>query len=38
MLERLKRGLAVADEQIYVVDGLLDLADAMEIAGSTGPS
>ena len=32
MLERLKRGLAVADEQIYVVDGLLDLADAMEIA------
>ena len=32
MLERLKRGLAVADDQIYVVDGLLDLADAMEIA------
>ena len=32
MLERLKRGLAVADEQIYIVDGLLDLADAMEIA------
>ena len=32
MLERLKRGLAVADDQIYLVDGLLDLADAMQIA------
>ena len=32
MLERLKRGLAVADDQIYLVDGLLDLADAMELA------
>jgi polyphosphate kinase len=27
MLERLKRGLGVADEQIYLVHGLLDLAD-----------
>ena len=27
MLERLKRGLGVADEQIYMVHGLLDLAD-----------
>jgi polyphosphate kinase len=32
MLERLKRGLAVADDQIYLVRGLLDLADAMELA------
>jgi polyphosphate kinase len=32
MLERLKRGLGVADDQIYLVAGLLDLADAMEIA------
>jgi polyphosphate kinase len=32
MLERLKRGLGVADDQIYAVSGLLDLADAMEIA------
>ncbi len=27
MLERLKRGLGVTDEQIYLVSGLLDLAD-----------
>jgi polyphosphate kinase len=27
MLDRLKRGLGVADEQIYLVPGLLDLAD-----------
>jgi polyphosphate kinase len=27
MLERLKRGLGVADEQIYMIPGLLDLAD-----------
>jgi polyphosphate kinase len=32
MLERLKRGLGVGDDQIYLVSGLLDLADAMEIA------
>ena len=32
MLERLKRGLGVADDQIYLVPGLLDLADAMELA------
>ncbi len=32
MLDRLKRGLAVPDDQIYLVRGLLDLADAMQIA------
>jgi polyphosphate kinase len=32
MLERLKRGLGASDEQIYLVRGLLDLADAMELA------
>ena len=32
MLERLKRGLGVADDQIYLVRGLLDLADAMQLA------
>jgi polyphosphate kinase len=32
MLDRLKRGLGVADDQIYLVPGLLDLADAQEIA------
>src|SRR5207342_3379723 len=32
MLERLKRGLGVGDDQIYHVPGLLDLADAMELA------
>jgi polyphosphate kinase len=32
MLERLRRGLGVTDEQIFVVHGLLDLADATEIA------
>jgi polyphosphate kinase len=32
MLERLKRGLGVTDDQIYLVPGLLDLADAMELA------
>jgi polyphosphate kinase len=32
MLERLKRGLGVTDDQIYLVDGLLDLADLMELA------
>jgi len=30
MLERLKRGLGVTDEQIYLVQGLLDLADLGE--------
>jgi polyphosphate kinase len=37
MLERLKRGLGVADDQIYLVPGLLDLADAQEIAGLDRP-
>jgi polyphosphate kinase len=32
MLDRLKRGLGVADDQIYLVSGLLDLADTMELA------
>jgi polyphosphate kinase len=32
MLERLKRGLGAADDQIYLVRGLLDLADAMQLA------
>jgi polyphosphate kinase len=32
MLERLKRGLGATDDQIYLVESLLDLADAMEIA------
>ena len=37
MLERLKRELAVDDEQIYVVPGLLDLADVMELVGVDRP-
>jgi polyphosphate kinase len=32
MLERLKRGLGVADDQIYLVRGPLALADAMQLA------
>ena len=32
MLERLKRGLGVTDDQIYMVPGLIDLADAMELS------
>jgi polyphosphate kinase len=32
MLERLKRGLGVSDDQIYSVRGPLDLADAMQLA------
>ncbi len=32
MLDRLKRGLGVGDDQIYLVRGLLDLADVMEVA------
>jgi polyphosphate kinase len=32
MLARLKTGLRVHDDQVYRVQGLLDLADAMEIA------
>ena len=37
MLDRLKRGLGVADDQIYLVAGLLDLADAMQLAGLDRP-
>jgi len=32
MLQRLKRGLAVTDDQVYLVDGMLDLADVMQFA------
>ncbi len=31
MLERLKRGLRVGDDQIYLIQGLLDLADLEEL-------
>ena len=31
MLDRLKRGLSVTDEQIYLTQGLLDLADVQEL-------
>ena len=37
MLERLKRGVGVQDDQVYLVDGLLDLADAMQIAALDRP-
>jgi polyphosphate kinase len=37
MLTQLKTGLAVGDEQIYPVDGLLDLADLLEIAALDRP-
>jgi polyphosphate kinase len=37
MLDRLKRGLAVGDDQIYLVAGLLDLADVMQIADLDRP-
>ncbi len=37
MRERLKKGLGVADDQIYAVPGLLDLADAVELAGLDRP-
>jgi polyphosphate kinase len=37
MLTELKTGLAVGDEQIYPVDGLLDLADLSEIAALDRP-
>jgi polyphosphate kinase len=32
LLERLKRGLRVDDDQVYLVPGLLDLADVMQLA------
>jgi polyphosphate kinase len=37
MMERLRRGLGVTDDQIYLVSGLLDLADVMEIANFDRP-
>jgi polyphosphate kinase len=37
MLERLMRGLGVSDDQVYLVPGLLDLADAMELASLDRP-
>jgi polyphosphate kinase len=37
MLTQLKSGLGVDDEQIYPVDGLLDLADLLEIAALDRP-
>ncbi len=37
MLERLRRGLAVDDSQIYLVRGPLALADAMQLAGIDRP-
>jgi polyphosphate kinase len=37
MLERLKRGLGVADEQIYLVPGLLGLADLDQLVGLDRP-
>ena len=38
MLDRLKVGLGVSDDQIYPVDGLLDLADVMQIANLDRPT
>jgi polyphosphate kinase len=37
MLERLKRGLAVGDDQVYLVQGLLDLASLSELVGLDRP-
>ena len=37
MLDRLKRGLSVTDEQIFLVQGLLDLADLQELVGLDRP-
>ena len=37
LLERLKRGLRVEDDQVYLVPGLLDLADAMQLAALDRP-
>jgi polyphosphate kinase len=37
LLERLKRGLRVDDDQVYLVPGLLDLADAMQLAALDRP-
>ena len=37
LLDRLKRGLRVEDDQVYLVPGLLDLADAMQLAALDRP-
>jgi polyphosphate kinase len=37
LLERLKRGLRVEDDQVYLVPGLLDLADVMQLAALDRP-
>ena len=37
LLERLTRGLRVDDQQVYLVSGLLDLADAMQLAALDRP-
>ena len=37
MLDRLKRGLAVGDEQVYLVNGLLDLESISEFVGIDRP-
>jgi polyphosphate kinase len=37
LLERLKRGLRVDDDQVYLVPGLLDLADATQLAALDRP-
>jgi len=37
MLDRLKRGLAVGDEQVYLVNGLLDLESLSEFVGLDRP-
>ena len=37
LLERLKRGLRMEDDQVYLVPGLLDLADAMQLAALDRP-
>ena len=37
MLERLKRGLGVTDEQVYLVQGLLDLSSVFELVGLDRP-
>jgi polyphosphate kinase len=37
MLDRLKRGLGVSDEQIYLIQGLLDLADLQELVALDRP-
>jgi polyphosphate kinase len=37
MRERLEQGLAVGDDQVYLVSGLLDLADVMQLVGLDRP-